>query len=273
MTLIVRCDDTHRLVSYLYGECSPEERAAIGSHLATCAVCAGEYTGLQDVRVQLAGWQAPDADLGFVITRASAALPAPIAAMPAPIAAPLRSRRVVRMPAWAQAAAAVLVLSAGAAIANLEIRYGSDGVSVRTGWRQAADTRAPVRPAAQATPPPVRAADDSGAWKSALADSEKRLRAEFAAQRPTAPPLLTRTGAGSDDLLRQVKALIEESERRQQRELALRVSQVTTDVESQRRADLVRIEQNMGQIEGLTGAEAARQRELLNYLVRVSQRR
>ena len=58
-----------------------------------------------------------------------------------------------------------------------------------------------------------------------------------------------------------------------ERELALRVSQVTTDVESQRRADLVRIEQNMGQIEGLTGAEAARQRELLNYLVRVSQRR
>jgi hypothetical protein len=120
----------------------------------------------------------------------------------------------------------------------------------------------------------VQAAVHDDAWKAALAESEKRLRAEFAAQRTVSPqPLLTRTGATSEDVLRQVRALIDESERRQQHELALRVAQMTADVESQRRADLVRIEQNMGQIEGMTGAEAARQRELLNYLVRVSQRR
>jgi anti-sigma factor RsiW len=266
MTLIVRCDDTHRLVSYLYGESSPEERAAVESHLATCAACAAGYAGLQDVRVTLAGWQPPDVDLGFTITRSPGALAAP---MPAPV----HTRRFLALPAWAQAAAAVIVLSAGAAIANLEIRYGSDGVTIRTGWRQAADTaRSPAASAPAVVP--VRTANETGAWKTALADSEKRLRAEFAAQRTATPqPLLTRTGAGTDDMLRQVKALIEESERRQQRELALRVAQVTTDVESQRRADLVRIEQNMGQIEGVTGAEAARQRELLNYLVHVSQRR
>jgi hypothetical protein len=51
------------------------------------------------------------------------------------------------------------------------------------------------------------------------------------------------------------------------------LTQALTDVESQRRADLVRIEQNMGQIEGLTGQEAVRQREMLNYLMRVSGRR
>lgn len=267
MTLIVRCDDTHRLVSYLYGESSPEERAAVESHLATCAACAAGYAGLQDVRVTLAGWQPPDVDLGFTISRSSTALAAPV-----PV--PVRTRRFIALPAWAQAAAAVLVLSAGAAIANLEIRYGNDGVTIRTGWRQAADTAEPPAAVAPRSVVPVRTADDNGAWKTALADSEKRLRAEFAAQRTVTPqPLLTRTGAGTDDVLRQVKALIDESERRQQRELALRVAQMTTDVESQRRADLVRIEQNMGQIEGVTGAEAARQRELLNYLVRVSQRR
>jgi hypothetical protein len=261
MTLIVRCDDTHRLVSYLYSESLPEERAAVESHLATCPACAAEYAGLQDVRVQLAGWQPPDVDLGFRMTRASA--PADASATTS-----TRARRFA-LPAWGQAAAAVLVLSAGAAIANLEIRYGSDGVTVRTGWRQNADPRVQA-PA----PGPARTVVRDDAWKGALADSEKRLRAEFAAQRTVTPqPLLTRTGATNDDLLRQVRALIEESERRQQRELALRVAQVSTDVESQRRADLVRIEQNMGQIEGLTGAEAARQRELLNYLVRVSQRR
>ncbi len=139
MTLIVRCDDTHRLVSYLYGESSPEERAAVESHLATCAACAAGYTGLQDVRVTLAGWQPPDVDLGFTITRSPGALAAP---MPAPV----HTRRFLALPAWAQAAAAVIVLSAGAAIANLEIRYGSDGVTIRTGWRQAADTaRSPGR--------------------------------------------------------------------------------------------------------------------------------
>ena len=74
-------------------------------------------------------------------------------------------------------------------------------------------------------------------------------------------------------MLRQLRALIEESERRQQRELALRLTDVVRDFDAQRRADLVRIEQNMGQIEGLTGAEALRQRQLLDYLVRVSQQR
>jgi hypothetical protein len=265
MTLIVRCDDTHRLVTHLYGESSPEERAAVESHLATCAACAAEYAGLQDVRVQLAGWQPPEVDLGVRMPRASDGA---TAAAPAPP----RTRRVLALPAWAQAAAAVLLLSAGAAIANLEIRYGNDGVTIRTGWRQDAGRGAP--PAATPAASPVQAAVHDDAWKAALAESEKRLRAEFAAQRTVSPqPLLTRTGATSDDVLRQVRALIDESERRQQHELALRVAQMTADVESQRRADLVRIEQNMGQIEGMTGAEAARQRELLNYLVRVSQRR
>jgi len=207
-------------------------------------------------------------DLGFRMTRANA--PADASAI---LSAPARR---FALPAWAQAAAAVLVLSAGAAIANLEIRYGTDGVTVRAGWRQNAgpQAQAAAAPAAAPASGAVRTAVHDDAWKSALSDSEKRLRAEFAAQRSVTPqPLLARTGATNDDVLRQVRALIEESERRQQRELALRVAQVTADVESQRRADLVRIEQNMGQIEGLTGAEAARQRELLNYLVRVSQRR
>jgi anti-sigma factor RsiW len=262
MTLIVRCDDKQRLVSYLYGESSPEEAAAVESHLAACTACAAEFGGLQDVRGQLAGWRAPDVDLGFTVTRAAIATP------PAPV------RRSWVLPAWAQAAAAVLVLSAGAALANLEIRYGADGFTVRTGWnRAAAPTALAPTPPAAAAPVRIAAAGDD-AWKSALAESEKRLRAEFGVQRAQAQPAgLTRTGAGGEELLRQVRTLIEESERRQQRELALRVGQVTQDVEAQRRADLVRIEQNMGQIEGVSGAEAARQRELLNYLVRVSQRR
>ena len=71
-------------------------------------------------------------------------------------------------------------------------------------------------------------------------------------------------------LLQQVQTLIDESERRQQRELALRLAQAVQDVDTQRRADLVRIEQGFGQIEGLTGQEAARQRAINSYLMRTS---
>lgn len=269
MTLIVRCDDKQRLVAYLYGETTAEEQAAVESHLATCAACAGELSALQDVRGHLAAWNAPEAELGFRVTRE------PVVAVPPPE----RARARWSVPAWAQAAAAVLVLSVGAAIANLEIRYGADGITLRTGWsREAPPAQGAVAGtvAGAAAPTVTRiAGQDDAAWHAALADSEKRLRAEFAVARVGAPPVpvLSRTSASSDDVLQRVRALIEESERRQQHELALRVAQVSQDVESQRRADLVRIEQGMGQIEGVTGAEAARQRDLLNYLVRVSERR
>jgi len=51
------------------------------------------------------------------------------------------------------------------------------------------------------------------------------------------------------------------------------MGQLVRDVDTQRRADLVRIEQNMGQLEGATGQTADSLREQINYLVRVSQRR
>ena len=45
------------------------------------------------------------------------------------------------------------------------------------------------------------------------------------------------------------------------------------DVDTQRRSDLVRIENGLGQIEGLTVQEGARQSRLINYLMRTSQER
>ena len=74
-------------------------------------------------------------------------------------------------------------------------------------------------------------------------------------------------------LLARVRALIDESERRQQRELALRTAQVLRDFDSQRRVDLEQIQRSFGQFEGLTGAEVREQRQMLNYLMRVSQQR
>ena len=53
--------------------------------------------------------------------------------------------------------------------------------------------------------------------------------------------------------------MIDESETRQQRELALRLSQVAGEVDTQHQADLLRIQQNLGQ-----------QQEIMDYLVRTS---
>ena len=61
--------------------------------------------------------------------------------------------------------------------------------------------------------------------------------------------------------------IIEESERRQERELALRVAEVVKDVNAQRQADLVKIDRSLGFIQSSTYGEQMKQRELVNYLL------
>jgi len=73
-------------------------------------------------------------------------------------------------------------------------------------------------------------------------------------------------------LLARVRALIDESEQRQRRELALRTAEVLRDVDAQRQSDFVRVQRAFGQFEGQTGAEFQRQRQDLNNLIRVAQR-
>jgi hypothetical protein len=72
-------------------------------------------------------------------------------------------------------------------------------------------------------------------------------------------------------MLARVRALIQESEERQQRELALRTTEIVRDFDAQRRGDLVKIERTFGQMEGTTGVQVEQQRQMLNYLMRVSQ--
>lgn len=258
---IVGCDDKERLVAYLYGEDTPAEHAAVDAHIGVCRECAAEVSGFHDVRRRLSEWQTPEIDLGYRVVRD-------------PVTEPRRWWQA-SLPVWAQAAAAVLVLSAGAGLANLQIEYGANGAQVRTGWGRASapSASAGVTVAKAAGRPSV----DLAAVNALVSASEQKLRAEFAAaeqnRQPTAVPAALRGSATDDAMLRQVRALVAESEQRQQRELALRLGQLVRDVDTQRRADLVRIEQNMGQLEGATGQTADSLREQINYLVRVSQRR
>jgi hypothetical protein len=247
------------LVSYLYDEAGADERAQIEAHLAQCADCRAELESLRILRTGLGSWTPPERELGFTIVSRSEPVP---------------SGRRWWVPAWGLAAAAALVLAASAAIANLEVRYGDDGLTVRTGWGRSLESGVAAdrsdSPAAVSPPAPETA------WRSELAALEQRLRRDFAegtraASARTGAPraAVAADGGASADLLRRVQALIDASESRQQRELALRVAQLVRDFDRQRQADLLRIQHGFGQLEGTTAAD----RELLNYLVRVSQQR
>ena len=256
------CDDKVRLVAYLYGEAEPADRAAVEGHLRSCAACASELVGFEAVRQDLRAWEPPDGALGFRIVRDSDA-----------------RRAWWRMPVWVPAGAAgVLALAAAAAVVQLEVRYDEQGFAVRTGWQRVAALSAPAMADAEVATPRVASDREpptgvsEAELREAMASLEQRLRLQL---RPT-PQTPVRVQAAPPDrnaVFQRVHALIEESERRQQRELALRLTQLVQDFERQRRLDLVRIEQGLGQLEGATGEEAARQRRLLNYLVRASQQR
>jgi anti-sigma factor RsiW len=262
----IACGEPEALVEYLYGEIDDDTRARLDAHLAACADCRETLDGMRGARAELAAWSVPElAGAGGYAWKASGA---PWEARPA------RPSR----PWWASgavAAAAVILLAVAAAIANLEITYGSGGVAVRTGWSRAPAVQTAQTAAAQpasvsadaarvATPAPT----DASPWRADLSALEQRLRTEF---RSATLPAATRTVSLSPDgakLLQQVQDLIEQSELRQRRELALRMAQVVRDFDTQRQTDLVRIQQGIGQIEGNTAAD----RQLLNYLVRASQR-
>lgn len=255
------CGDPGALVSYLYNDGSPEELAAIATHVQACAVCTSELAALGDTREALSAWSPPQTELGFSLT-ASDALPAISAASALP-AAPATATTVAAVPwwrqatpVWMQAVAASMVFAAGMAI------------GAGRGTVPAATTVADAgQPATGRTAATVSKTDSVS--RGELADLEQRLRAELARLTPASPPAPVQTAARSDDeaLLKRVRSLLTESEERQRGELALRTAQVLRDIEIQRKVDLATVQQNIGQIQGTTGEQIRQNRELYNMLM------
>jgi anti-sigma factor RsiW len=239
------CGDPAALAGYLYGEGDATERAAIEAHLAACVSCAAELAALGATRSALASWAPPDVELGFRVTSSRD---------PDTVVRPARWWQRP-LPAWAQAAAAAVIFATGLAL-------GTRGVPEPDRERASAGAAASApasTPAAAVTP------DD-------IARLEERLRAQIEAARvPAAPaPVQASSSADAEALLPQIRRLLAESEARQERELAMRLSQVLQEVESQRRVDLAMIERTFGQMEGVTRPELAEQRQMLNYLIRTA---
>ena len=242
------CDDKATLVSYLYGEVDSATRRAVDEHLATCAACAAEVTALGDVRSELGLWSAPDADLDFTIVKKSE----------------LNSSNVLRparwwntVPAWAQAAAAILVVAAGLSIANVQIKSGPDGFSVSTGWMPP--------PAAAAQPVLMPTATDD--YKTQLASLEQKLRDEIRATRDQQAATRVAATSGTDEAtIRRVQQLITDAEQRHSQELARRFVEFANDMTIQRRADMMNVQRALT----TQDAQMFRQRQMLNNAIRVS---
>ena len=241
-------DRMDAIVTYCYGEAAPDDRSRFEAHLAICTVCCDEVAELVAVRTELKTWQPPDIR--------------PVAkTVPAGGLARL-SARLREVPAWAQVAAALLVLGVSAGLANLEIRYGMDGLSVRTGWMRDGGVTAPA-PRENASP------DAQAPWLADLVSLEARLRSDIAAAKPQDASFSTVPAAARDtsDVLKRVRALIDESEKRQQRELALRVAEVIRDLGAQRQADIVKIDRTLGAVQNNLGVEVMKDRQRLNNLL------
>ena len=245
------CNDHELILGYVYGELPEAERRACDAHLVRCAACRNEVATLRETRAHLASWTPPEPEFGFRIVRERQAT---------------ASRRSWFAPAWGFAAAAVLVLAAAAAIANIEIRSDASGFVIRTGWAPDATGASQTGIAEVSTTP--------GQWRSEMTALDARLREleRAASARDAAGNQLAAAPRMSDaEIIRRVREMLVQSEGRQQRELALQIANVVNAVDTARRLDYQRISQGMGQLRGQTTADVNHQ--LNSFLVRVSQQK
>jgi anti-sigma factor RsiW len=257
-------DRDETLIAYLYDDIDAATRATFEAHVSSCAACRAELDGLRGVRQHLAAWAPPERQ-GTVDSRQLTVDSAGPRLLTVNARLPAKASWLPDVPAWAQVAAAILIVGVAAGIANLDIRYDANGLSIRTGWS---------RPSAA---PPRAEIVTNGVTRAELVALEQRLRDEVrtlqtGAHAVAASDASPSRASADGDLMRRVRTMLDEGEKRQQRELALRVGEVLRDVNAQRQADLVRIDRSLGLVENNLGVEVLKQRERVNYLLRVNQR-
>ena len=271
-----------RILAYIYEQGEPSARRAFESHVGICVACQTELAELDAVRAHLGRWSPPEPRVLSFVT-------SPVDARQT--AGPSQESRglwaqVAAIPAWAQAVAALLLLGVAAGAANLHVTYDRAGLSVSTGWMPAsapADAGAEARQV-QAAETEASARPGEAPWRSDLVTLEQQLRTELRAttarsasaraEADAATSARVANTSNADDVVRRVRTLIEESERKQQRELALRVAEMARDSQAQRQADFAQINRSLGFIQANTGQEMMRNRQRLNSLaVQVNQTR
>lgn len=257
------CNHEH-LVAFLYDDLAADDRASFEAHIATCDACRQELAALRQTRQQLAAWSPPQPALDNRVVRG---------------AVPVERPRWAFLPPWGLAAAAsVLVLAGALGLANLDVRIDSGGIVVRTGWGSAGGDR--DEGTAQVAEAPLPAPGGATAQVvSELRALEGRLR-ELEASRiapvaggsgqAAAGASNQPTAAATDALEARVRRLVAESERRQRTELALQVSQVWKDFNAVRASDAVRVQESLDRVQGQTNYQLRQHRDSIQSLYRVS---
>ena len=247
------CNSSELIVGYLYDELGDDERRSFDAHLSVCEECRSEVAGLKATRSHLSLWAPPQPEFAFRIVRDHA---------PAKVL-PMRSRW---KPALGLAAAAVLVLAVASAIANLEVKYDANGLVVRTGWARSDGDTAQNGPSGRAANVGLQPASNE------FQTLDRRLR-DLEAAAASAGGVQTASARMDDaEMLRRVRQIVGEAESRQQTVVAQQLLQVVRDFDRQRASDLTAIQQGLGTYQGLTNAEIAQQRDMLNQLYRVAAR-
>jgi anti-sigma factor RsiW len=261
-------DRDETLIAYLYDDIDAATRATFEAHVSSCAACRAELDGLRGVRQHLAAWAPPERQ-GAVDSRQLTVDSAGPRLLTVNSRPPAKASWLPDVPAWAQAAAAILIVGVAAGIANLDIRYDANGLSIRTGWSTPSASPTRTDNVANTVTNTVTRAE-LVALEQRLRDEVRTLQA--GAHAVAASDAHPARAAAEGDLMRRVRVMLDEGEKRQQRELALRVGEVLRDVNAQRQADLVRIDRSLGLVENNLGVEVLKQRERVNYLLRVNQR-
>src|SRR5262245_54664062 len=227
------------LIAYLYDDVEPSSRAEFEAHLAVCEPCQTELEALSGVRTTLSRWNPPEPKWLAGESNRQSTINSQ------------QSRWWQEVPAWAQVAAALLFLGVSAGVANLDVRHDGSGWTIRTGWMTppaqgavaATTARRPEQIGVASQPADAAFTPASTADLAAL---ERRLRDELrpqaamsamSAMSAVSAQTPVRSAASDTEILRKVWARIEETERRQERELALRLAQAINDVNAQRQAD------------------------------------
>jgi anti-sigma factor RsiW len=252
MSQSFQCGDQSALVTYLYDECTPEERDTIAAHLARCVACASEISGLTSTRQILAQWTPPEIDLGLQITsKADEAIAPPPGTVLAFRRPQVESQQQpapwwkAPLPAWAQVAAALAIFAAG-----LSVGFVRDG------------GRAPA-PQQAVTTSPAPVPVSTGPTKTDLAELEQRLRAEMtqlvranstAQSQQQAVPVAARVD--EDAIMQKVQTLLAE----QRIDFTERMVRQRGEFDALRRADLQSVGTRVGQI----GTELQQHRQTLD---------
>jgi hypothetical protein len=153
-----------------------------------------------------------------------------------------RHRRRLLWPAMAAAAAAALALGTVVAFAGAELRRDEQG------WRLSLG-----RPAAT--------------LQARLDEQEARHRREMDQLRASLP----RPAANTEQDLLAVRALVEQSERRQNERLQQALAALSERTDAQRRYDLAQVGAGLSYLEGKAGLHAARTTELMGQVLLASQ--